>query len=166
MIGPGIVRPFDTLAFVGGVQGVKTFENSDGTSFDAVRLFNATGVALTAGRPYIVGYDGDEETNPFVFVAVAALAFPVWQVIAVNATPVAAWDWFGYRGIMPVVAILGTTGIKDDHFHLSAAAPTGLTEAAGQPARTLATIGVLTETANPAGNYRFNLYGERAQVAA
>ena len=166
MVGPGIVRPFDTLAFIGGVQAVKTFENSDGTSFDAVKLYNATGAVLGAGRPYIIGYEGDEETTPFVFVATAAIAFPVWQVIAVSATAVAAWDWFGYRGVMPTVAILGTTGVKDDHFHLSAAAPTGLTEAAAQPARTLATIGVLTETAGSAGNYRFILYGERAQVAA
>lgn len=158
MVGPGIVRPFDTLAFTGGVLSVKTFENSDGTSFDAVRLYNPTASALVAGRPYVVTYDGDEESNPSAIAPTATAAFPQWIVIAQEAVAATSWGWFGYRGVMPVVSILGTTGVKDDHFGVTGSAPTGLTEVG--TVRSISTMAVLTETANPAGNYRAILYGD------
>ena len=105
---------FDTLAFDSPLK-IEERHNSDGTRYLCVRLYNATGAALVAGRPYVVEYDGDEETNPSV-ITPAALAVYQHVVFATEATATASWGWFVIQGTYDGVLVEGTTDVaKDDY---------------------------------------------------
>lgn len=85
-----------------------------------VRLYNATGGACVVGRPYMVTYDGDEETNPSVTTP-AAVSAPCWVVFATEATATASWGWFTIAGYDDVL-VEGTTDVaKDDFLKITAA---------------------------------------------
>lgn len=108
---PGSVR---TVSYVDS-NGAET-----GDVCKQIRLYNATGGALTANATYMVDFDGDEETNPKV-IACAAVTVDVHVVVAAAATAAASWGWFTYAGYCDAL-VEGTTDVaKDDYLKIVAA---------------------------------------------
>lgn len=80
-----------------------------------VRLYNAVGSALVAGRPYVVRYDGDEETNPNVITPVSGTLQVDRVVIAMEAVATTSWGWFCIEGYCNAL-VEGTTDVAKDDF--------------------------------------------------
>lgn len=95
----------------------KRFYNSDGTWYDAQRLYNGTGGALTAAGVYRVIASGAATNTPNPQVAAPAAIANVYQeiVVAISATADASWDWFACRGHVDC-RVEGTTNIAADDF--------------------------------------------------
>lgn len=97
---------------LGGVAGqIKTSGNKE-------YIFMYFTAAVTAGVPYVVDYDGDEESNPKN--AAPATSTTVYQrvVFPTETTTAAGWQWAQFRGDAEVICN-GTDDIaKDDYLEV------------------------------------------------
>lgn len=94
----------------------RTGKNSDGTSYSQVRLYNATGGALTAGGWYMIAWGGTTATaqNPRVIVP-ATTALMREFVVALAALADASYGWFAYSGYVDAL-VDGTSDVTAGHF--------------------------------------------------
>ena len=158
----GGVRSLDTLAG-NSPLGAQMRTNSDGTEFLAVKLYNGTGAACVVGAPYIVTFDGDEETNPKV-ATVASLAVYQHVVVALEATAAAAWGWFAIQGTVALTAVEGTTDVAKDDFLKIVTATSAVSMIKDAATRSTASFAIACEAqaANSVVNIRCFLLGDRA----
>lgn len=84
---------------------------TDGTQHLVVRLYNGTGGAMVAGRPYVLEATGVEAT-PWQAITPAALAVYQYVVIAKAATAAASWGDFAIQGFVDAL-VESTTDIAD-----------------------------------------------------
>lgn len=91
--------------------------NSDGTPYWLARVYNGTGGALTANRPYMLTFSGASTTapNPRVTALAAAAGVPTQVVIAHEAIADASWGWVCFQGYHDC-GIEGTTDVAAGDF--------------------------------------------------
>lgn len=143
---------------------IKVLANSDGTLYKVVRAYNGTGSALTAGRPYLLRYDGDEETNPTVIVPATATAVVNYVVFATEAVPAASFGWFVINGWYSVLTNgSGSAIAKDDALEVLNSG-VALVLDASYGANTCAIAGAASTGA--ADSTRVFVLGERVSVQA
>ncbi len=165
--------PFQNLANDASAGAVLCREWVDGTDHlpqQVIRLYNATGVALTVGAPYVYRVDGDEETNPKAITPAASTTGTVsleYVVIATEATAAAAFGWFAIHGYANVLVDGNTDVAKDDFLELLGAATPGslLKDGTAQTANSVA-IACVAQAANSAVLTRCWLLGDRVTLAA
>jgi hypothetical protein len=115
--GSMMVPAFDSLAFTASPGCTQQGTNSDNTAYTKKWLYNATGVALVAGRIFKVVYDGDEETNPKVIVCTASPATTPEEVaVALAAVPAASWAWFAVQGYVNAYVNGDSVDVAKDDF--------------------------------------------------
>lgn len=138
--------------------------NSDGTLRHEVRLYNATGGALTSGGFYMVDYGGTTPTapNPRV-VTPATTAIMREFVVALSALADVSYGWFAYAGYVDAL-VEGTTDVTaGDYLKLVNAqlyvVKDATTISAASMARALA-----GQTANSAVAARIFLFGSRCTI--
>lgn len=116
-----MVPAFDTDAFTayGGFQRWDTWIDDAGhtRAYLLEWLYNGAGVALVAGEPMKIVYDGDADTNPKVIVCTASPA-TTYERIAVPLTNLAAasWGWFAVKGYVEAYVNGGTVDVAKDDF--------------------------------------------------
>jgi len=96
----------------------ETRYNSDNqTPFQLCRVYNGTGGALTANRPYLLTFAGTSTTveNPRVTALAAQAGVQNHVVIAHEAIPDASWGWVCYQGYHDC-GIEGTTDVAAGDF--------------------------------------------------
>jgi hypothetical protein len=89
---------------------VRVVENSDGTLRYDVWLYNATGAALTAGRPYMTAYGATIPTLLSVAVP-ATSAYQRYVVFATEATAEAGYGWFAFAGYVYDLVLVNDAGV-------------------------------------------------------
>ena len=146
------VCPFDpdtTGGVVPGKERIVPYTDTDGVRGSGISkqvyLYNSTGSALVKGAAYIVGYDGDEETNPMVFAYSGAITLDREFVIATSAVPAASFGWFVYAGYANVVLDGGTTDIaKDDYVKMTTAVSNSYPSSDGTATYSADSLGIAT----------------------
>jgi hypothetical protein len=90
----------------------ETRYNSDNTPFQLVKLYNGTGGALVANRPYLITFAGTSTTvqNPQVTALAAQAGVQNHVVIAHEAVGIGEWGFFCYQGYHDC-GIEGTTDV-------------------------------------------------------
>lgn len=89
---------------------VRVIANTDGTIRREVWLYNGTGGALTAGRPYQVNYGATSITLLSVGVP-ATSAFDRYVVFATEATAIAGYGWFAFQGHVYDLVLVNDAGV-------------------------------------------------------
>lgn len=94
----------------------RVVKNLDGTAMSQVRLYNATGGALTAGGWYMISWGGSTATapNPRV-IAVATTTLLREFVVAMTALADVSYGWFAYQGYVDAL-VDGTSDVTAGHF--------------------------------------------------
>lgn len=94
----------------------ETRYTSDNMPYQVAKVYNGTGSALVANRPYLVTYAGSSVTveNPRV-TALAAVAGPYQVVIAEEAIPNGEWGWVCFQGYHDC-GVEGTTDVAAGDF--------------------------------------------------
>ena len=161
---PHIAFPIDTLSNDAPGQTLVRY-NSDGTAFKVVRACNNTGSACVSGQPYLLRYDGDEETNPGVIDPATATTAINYVVFATAATANGAFGWFTCFGYMDVL-IDGTTNVaKDDYLEVVNGGTSLIKDAAALSLNSCAIACAAQET-DAAVITRVFVLGERVNVQA
>lgn len=167
--------PFQNLpndASAGCILWTEFTTGSDHLPQCVIRAYNGTGSALTAGRPYILTFDGDEETNPSVAVATASMTGEVTSgsalrrvVVALKATANATWDWFAIQGYVNCL-VEGTTNVaKDDYLELVPASTATALQKDAALGNTSVAIACAAQEDNSEVLCRVFLLGERVRLA-
>jgi hypothetical protein len=157
--------PYDNTA--GNAPGkVRKVYNSDGTVRYDVWLYNGTGGALVAGRPYIVKSGSTKALPQTVLAPSAAVAFPVTIVFPTTALADATWGWFTFAGYSDDIVLVKGTGVAAGRYlKVSGGDPTALLD--DGTALTASSIGHAFQTGLAgAATKQVLLYGVRVQVAA
>lgn len=82
-----------------------------------VWLYNGTGVALVAGEPMVMRYDGDADVNPKVAVATESpVGVREYVVVPINNTAIATWDSCVISGYTEIFVNGNVTDCAKDDF--------------------------------------------------
>jgi hypothetical protein len=105
--------PINTLAGAGAPGLVRDRYNEDGTPYSTIRLYNAVGSALVAGRPYTLKYDGDLDKMVLATTPATGSTVAHYVVVATEDVPAASFGEFCFWGVCSAF-VLGTSVVKDD----------------------------------------------------
>lgn len=154
-----MARLTGSVAELGGVAGQRRF---DGNREYIYMYFSA---AVTAGTPFVLSYDGDEETNPKGVAPATNTTFQTLIVFPTKTATAAGWQWAQYKGDAEVL-VDGTTDVAKDDFLEVINAGTALIKDA--TSRGVGSVAIAQEarTDNSAGLVNVYLIGDPVQIAA
>lgn len=141
--------------------------NDNGTPYWLCKVYNGTGSALVANRPYMLTFAGSSTSaeNPRV-TALAASGAPQQCVIAHEAIPDASWGMVCYQGYHDC-GIDGTTDVAAGDYLLinSGVSTTGLVKDGTSRSTASVAIAMEAQAANSTVDKRVYLTGDTAQSA-
>lgn len=162
----GVIRKVNTniAAGEGNEPGkVREVVNSDGTLRYEAWLYNGTGAALTAGRPYYVTYGAI--ATPLKAAVPATLAAPAMVVFPITALADADWGWFAFAGeVKDLVLVTATAIALGDPLEVINAGVTLIEDAA----RGVGTVAIAREASSAGGSVALDVYlpGVPVEIAA
>jgi hypothetical protein len=140
----------------------ETRYNSDNTPFQLCKVYNGTGGALTANRPYLLTFAGTSTTaeNPRVLALAAQAGVQNHIVIAHEAIPDASWGWVCYQGYHDC-GIEGTTDVSAGDYLLVSAgvSTTGLVKDGTSRTQQSCAIACEAQATNSVVDKRVYLFG-------
>ncbi len=136
--------------------------NSDGTPFWVCRVYNGTGGALVANRPYMISFEGAAATtaNPQLTALAAQTGVPNQIVIALTTTANGEWGDVVYQGYHDC-GVEGTTDVTaDDYLKVDAVtSSTGLVKDSTSRTAQSCAIAMAAQTTNSVVDIRVYLVG-------
>lgn len=144
------------------LKGETRYNSDNQTPFQIVRVYNGTGGALTANRPYLLTFAGTSTSaeNPRVTALAAQAGVQNHVVIAHEAIADASWGWVCYQGYHDC-GIEGTTDVAAGDYLLVSAgvSTTGLVKDGTSRTQQSCAIACEAQATNSVVDKRVYLFG-------
>lgn len=165
----GVGSPSDNRRVIAprhsSLLGDKKYNSDNGTPFWVCKVYNGTGSALVANRPYMLTFAGAATTSPNPQVTALAASGSARQiVIAHEAIPNGEWGLVCYQGYHDC-GVEGTTDVAAGDYLLVSAgvSTTGLVKDGTTLTNASVAIAMEAQAANSVVDKRVFLIGDRVQ---